>query len=132
MDSDAPRGRGRPLERIHIRDLRLRCRIGVNEGERAKLQDVVLNLVLEADLEAAAQSDCIADTVNYKTVRGRVMQSLEESSFRLLERLAAQVAAVCLEMPRVRRVKVIADKPGALRYARSVAVELVREREETE
>jgi len=130
MDDAGARGRARPLERIHIRDLLVRCTIGVNEEERAKRQDVILNLVLHADLEDATRSDCIADTINYKTVRVRLMESLEASSFRLLERLAAHVAAICLEMPRVRRVEVTADKPGALRFARSVAVELVREREE--
>jgi len=47
----------------------------------------------------------------------------------LVERLAEQIANICLEHPRVQRVKVLLDKTGALRFARSVAVEIVREKE---
>jgi D-erythro-7,8-dihydroneopterin triphosphate epimerase len=126
----AGQGRARrgPLEKIHIRDLLVRCVVGVNEEERAKRQDVVLNLVLHADLAEASRSDCIADTVNYKTIRQEIMAAVEPASYRLIERLAAHVAEICLKDPRVQRVEVTADKPGALRFARSVAVELVRER----
>jgi FolB domain-containing protein len=115
-------------ERILIRDLLIRCVVGLTSEERRKSQDVVLNLAIEADLAQACQSDDVADGVDYKVLKYAIIEMLEKSSFRLLERLAARVAEMCLEHPRVQRVAVIADKPGALRYARSVAVEVVRER----
>lgn len=127
-DRDDRTGGGRHWEKILIRDLLVRCVIGVNEEERGKLQDVIVNLVLHADLQEAARTDCIADTLNYKAIRTRVEVG-EEKERHLLEHLAADIADACLAFPRVKRVEVTADKPGALRFARSVAVELVRERE---
>ena len=116
------------LDAIHIRDLHLRCIIGVFDEERRAKQDVVFNITFYADLRRAGASDRLEDTVDYKAVKKRVLELVEKSSFFLVESLADRVAAICLEDDRVVRVRVTVDKPGALRFARSVAVEIVRER----
>jgi D-erythro-7,8-dihydroneopterin triphosphate epimerase len=114
------------LDRIHIRELRLRCIIGINPEERDKLQDVVIDITLYADLSRSAATDCIDDTVDYKAVKLKVMAMVEASSFYLIERLADRVALICLEDTKVRRARVTIEKPGALRFARTVGVEIVR------
>lgn len=114
-------------DRIHIRDLHLRCIIGIYQDERREKQDVVLNITLYADLRAAGASDRMEDTVDYKQLKCRVRQFVEDSSCKLIEHLAQGVADICLEDARVRRTVVTIDKPGALRFARSVAVEIVRD-----
>lgn len=117
------------LDRIHIRDLLVRCTIGIYPEERRTKQDVLINITLHADLRAACRSDRLEDSLDYKQVKKRVLAKVESSSYQLVERLAEAVAAVCLEEPRVQRVEVTVDKPGALRFAQSVAVEIVRQRE---
>ncbi|MFO7973664.1 MAG: dihydroneopterin aldolase [Candidatus Hydrogenedentota bacterium] len=115
--------------KIHIRDLMCRCIVGVYPEERREKQDVIINITMWADYRAACKSDEIADTVDYKSIKKRVIAMVEDSRFNLLERLAQEISDICLENPRVHRVSVTVDKPGALRFARSVAVEIVRERE---
>ena len=117
------------MDKIHIRDLLLRCVIGVYERERDHKQDVVLNIVLHTDISRAGQSDDLNDTVDYKALRDRICAFVEDSACFLLERLAEGVAQVCLATPSVCRVEVTVDKPGALTYARSVAVEICREKQ---
>ncbi len=114
--------------RITIRNLRLRCIIGIKPDERREKQDVVVSICLWADLAKAGMSDSIDDTVNYRSVSKRVIAAVEGSSFNLLEALASSVADVCLDDGRVSKVMVRVDKPGALRFADSVGIELVRER----
>jgi len=114
------------LDRIHIRDLEARCIVGIYPAERENLQDVVLNITLYVDLSTAGGSDNIDDTVDYKTLKKRILKMVEASDFFLIERMAAICAEMCLEDKRVRRVDVTVDKPGALRFARSVAVEITR------
>lgn len=114
------------LDRIRIKDLLLRCIVGINPEEREKKQDVVINLTLFADLSRAGSSDDIADTVNYKTVKNGIGELVETSSFYLVEKLAEEIAQKCLSEPGVEAVSVSVDKPGALRFARSVGVELLR------
>lgn len=115
-------------DRIHIRDLSTRCIIGIYEEERTKKQDVIFNIVLHADLSKPGTSDQIEDTVDYKTIKENILAMAEASSYNLIERLADHVAEICLTDPRIARAEVTVDKPGALRFARSVAVTLVRDR----
>lgn len=116
-------------DQIHIKDLLLRTIIGINEEERRNRQDVLINIVLYADTRAAGDSDDIADAVNYRTLTKRIIAMTEASQFFLVEKLAAEIAGICLEDPRVAAVDVRVEKPGALRFARSVGVEIHRERE---
>lgn len=115
-------------DRIDIRDLQLRCVIGVEEWERKVKQDVLIDITLFADLSAAGQSDDLADTVNYKAVTKSVIALVEASSFQLVEAMAAAVAELCLDAPGVERVRVSTQKPGALRFARTVGVTIERGR----
>ncbi|MBF0414677.1 MAG: dihydroneopterin aldolase [Magnetococcales bacterium] len=117
------------MDCITIRDLHLRCIIGIQDWERTTLQDVFLSLTLETDLELAGKSDRIEDTVNYKTLTKRIIQHVENSNHFLVEALAADVARLALEDVRVVRVRVGLEKPGALRFARSVGVAIERDRQ---
>ena len=119
-------------DQIQIKDLHLRTIIGINEEERRNRQDVLINIVLYADTTAAGASDDMDDAVNYRTIAKRVIKLVEESEFYLVERMAAEIAAICLEDPRVEEVRVRVEKPGALRFARSVGVEIHRTRADLE
>jgi FolB domain-containing protein len=116
-------------DQIEIKDLLLRTIIGINEEERRNRQDVLINITVFADTRAAGASDEIADAVNYRTITKQVIQLVERSQFYLVEKLVAEIAKVCLQDSRVARVRVSAEKPGALRFARSVGVTIERERE---
>jgi dihydroneopterin aldolase/D-erythro-7,8-dihydroneopterin triphosphate epimerase len=113
---------------IHIRDLRLRCVIGAFPEERKAKQDVVLNVTLECDFGEAAVTDRLEDTVNYKAINKALISLVEQSEFNLIETMAERVAEACLAHDRIRQVTVTVDKPGALRFADSVAVEVFRSR----
>jgi FolB domain-containing protein len=119
------------VDRIAVRDLAARCILGINDEERREKQDVVVNLVIHAELERAARSDLFEDTVDYRAIKKRVLGLVESSSFHLLEALAEAIARACLEFRGVLAVDVSVDKPGALRFARSVAVEMTRRKEQS-
>ena len=117
---------------IHIRDLLLRGVIGVNDWEREVRQDILINVTLTADLRPAAASDDIADTVNYKTVTKRIIGHVEGNEPYTVEKLATDIARMCLDEPGVLRARVRVEKPGALRFAQSVGVEIERGPEDFE
>jgi len=119
-------------DRIQIQDLLLRTIIGINEEERRNRQDVLINITLYADTRVAGASDDIEDAVNYRTITKQVIKRVEESSFSLVEKMAAEIAAICLGELRVEAVDVRVEKPGALRFARSVGVEIHRTRSDLE
>ncbi len=113
-------------DKIEIKDLLLRAIIGINDWEREKKQDVLVNIVLFTDLQASAASDDITQTVNYRSLTKKVIDHVESSARYTIEALAADVARLCLAEAGVERVRVRVEKPGALRFARSVGVEIER------
>jgi FolB domain-containing protein len=116
------------VDRIIINDIRARCIVGVNQDERTEMQDVMINLSIFADLRKAARSDRFENAIDYRALKKRVLSMVENSKYFLLEALAEAVADVCLETPGVVKVRVRVDKPSALRFARSVGVEILRQR----
>jgi FolB domain-containing protein len=116
----------REMDKILIKDLRLRCIIGINEFERREKQDVTINIVIWSDLTEAAKTDDIGKTVDYKEVTKGIIKLVESSEFSLVETLAEKIAESCLKPARVRKVRVTVEKPGALRFAKSVGVSILR------
>lgn len=79
------------------------------------------------DLSKAGETDNIEDSIDYKAV-SKGTQSLAENCERLtVEALADDIAKYCLETKGVFKVKVRVEKPGAVRFAGSVGVEIERE-----
>jgi len=118
------------MDKVLITDLSARGIIGINDWEREKPQEILINITLYADLRKAGQSDDIADCVNYRTVAKRAQQHAETAARLTVEALAADLARLCLEEPGVQKVTVRVEKPGAVRFARSVGVEIERTRED--
>lgn len=117
------------LDKILIKDLLVRCTIGVNEAERRERQDVIINIEAWVNLIEAAKTDDIRDTFDYKELNKNIIKTVENSQFYLLETLTEKIAQTCLQYEKIHKVKVTAEKPGALRFARSVGVEITRTKE---
>jgi FolB domain-containing protein len=116
------------VDRIIISDLRSRCVIGINEDERREKQDVTINISIYGDFIKPGRSDHFEDAIDYRAIKKRVFSMVENSKYSLLEALAEAVADICLAARGVEKVEVRVDKPAALRFARSVGVEILRER----
>lgn len=118
------------LDKIYIRDLLLRCIIGINEEERSKKQDVIFNITIYTNLKKPCHSDRIEDSIDYKVIKKEIIELVENSSYLLIEKLAEKISEICLNHDKIVMVDVVLDKPGALRFCKSVAVEITREKKE--
>lgn len=117
------------MDQVFIKDLLVRGIIGINEWEREKAQDILINITITADLEKAGQSDDIADSINYRTIAKKA-QAIAETAQRLtVEALASDIARACLEEPGALKARVKVEKPNAVRFARSVGVEVERSKQ---
>ena len=120
----------RPEDRIQIKDLLVRGIVGVNDEERRKRQDILVNLTLLTDTRKAAETDDLDDSCNYRTVSKAVIALVEGSEFFTVEKLAAVIARNVLQNEGITEVTVTVEKPGALRFARSVGVSITRRPED--
>ncbi|HEX9618437.1 MAG TPA: dihydroneopterin aldolase [Anaerolineales bacterium] len=114
------------MDQVFITDLVARGIIGVNDWEREKPQEIRISIVLYTDLRKAGESDNIHDSVNYRTVSKKIQAHAESAGRLTVEALAADLARLCLEEPRVQKVRVRVEKPSAVRFSRSVGVEIER------
>ncbi|HWQ45412.1 MAG TPA: dihydroneopterin aldolase, partial [Longilinea sp.] len=114
------------MDKTFIKDLLVRGVIGISEREREQPQDILINVTLYSDISKAGISDNIDDCVNYRTVAKKIIAQVEKVSRFTVEALATDIAALCLAEPGVQRVQVMVEKPGAVRFSRSVGVEIER------
>jgi FolB domain-containing protein len=118
------------MDKVIVKDLLVRGILGINPEERVKKQDILVNLIMYADVNRAAETDDIADAVNYKSISKRVIQHIEDGSDFLVEKLVTDLARIIITEFGVVRVMVRVEKPGALRFAESVGIEIERTRED--
>ena len=116
------------MDKIIIRDLIARGIIGLNDWEREKAQEILINIELLVDLRRAGDSDDLQDSVSYSTIAKRVQAHAETAGRLTVESLANDLARICLDYPGVTGVRVRVEKPGAVRFTRSVGVEIERTR----
>ena len=117
---------------IRITNLRLRTYIGFNPDERAKQQDVVVNVEIQHRVNRAALRDEVAQALNYKLISKAIIRHVEEGRFLLLEKLVSDLLDICTRDQAVVRALVTVDKPHALRFADSVSLTLEYDRNATQ
>ena len=114
------------MDKVFIKDLVARGIIGINDWEREKPQEILINITVFTDTRAAAESDDLADCVDYRALAKKVQMHAETAARFTVEALASDLAGICLEQKGVERAIVRVEKPGAVRFSISVGVEIER------
>jgi dihydroneopterin aldolase len=115
------------MDKIFIHALKTEAIIGIFDWERQVKQTVVIDIEISADIDKAALSDSIHDTLNYKRIAKRVLEFVEESKFHLVETLAERTPCFSWRTS-ASTGSISLSKPGAIRSSRDVGVMLERDR----
>jgi len=118
------------MDKVIIRNLLARGIIGVNDWERETPQDILINITVFTDTRRAGETDQLEDCVNYRTLAKKAQNHAETARRYTVEALANDLAGLCLKEKGVNQVIVRVEKPGAVRFAESVGVEIERSRDE--
>jgi FolB domain-containing protein len=84
------------MDTITIADLEVRYHVGVPDEERAVPQRLLLTVEMRSDFAVAAATDDLTKTIDYHAVSRRLLAFGEGRSWKLIERLAADVADMVL------------------------------------
>ena len=114
------------MDKIFIKDLRARGIIGIREWERKTPQEILVNITVFTDTRQAAKTDNLAYCVDYSALAQKVQAHAETAARFTVEALAQDLAEICLGEKGVEKVIVHVEKPGAVRFAGSVGVEIER------
>lgn len=118
------------MDKTFIRNLLVRGIIGINDWEREKAQDILINITAFSDMRRAGETDELADCIDYRSLAKKAQAHAETIKRFTVEALANDIAKICLEQKGVMKVIVRVEKPGAVRFAESVGVEVERSRDE--
>ena len=119
------------MDKIFLTSLSTEAVIGIFDWEREVRQRIEIDLEMSFDLSAAASSDSIDDTLNYKAVAKRLIDFVGTSEFQLVETLAERIAAIVLDEFNVPWLRLRLRKPGAVRGSRDVGVVIERSARES-
>lgn len=114
------------MDKVFIKDLVARGIIGIRDWEREKPQEILINITIFTDTRQAAKSDDLADCVDYSALARKIQRHAETAARWTVEALANDLADICLEAAGVERAIVRVEKPGAVRFSKSVGVEIER------
>ena len=118
------------MDKVIIKNLLARGIIGVNDWERTRAQNILINITMFTDTSRAGETDSLEDCINYSTMSKKVLAHAEKINRLTVEALANDLAKLCLQERGVQKVIVSVEKPGAVRFAESVGVEIERNRDE--
>ena len=116
------------LRHVFVRDLEMMALIGIYEHEKVDPQRIIVNIDLSVHEGDGPQGDDIGHVVSYEIVVKKVEQIIAEGHINLVETLCEKIAAACLRDKRVAAARVRVEKPDIIKNARSVGVEIERQR----
>jgi FolB domain-containing protein len=117
------------MDKVIIKNLVARGIIGLNDWEREKPQEILINIEIDTDTQRAGETDDIQYSVNYRTIAKKAMKHAETAKRLTVEALVEDIAKLCLEDENAVRARVRVEKPGAVRFAESVGVEVERSKD---
>jgi dihydroneopterin aldolase len=115
------------MDRITIADLEVNYHVGVPDWERRKPQRLLLTVELLRDFSAAALNDDLTQTIDYFAVSQHLQTYGKGRNWKLIEKLAVDLAQVMLAQFAADKVAVEVKK-FVLAETRYVSVRVERER----
>ena len=115
------------MDTITLTDLEVHYRVGVPDAERAQPQRLLLTVEMQRDFTRAAASDDLRETIDYYAVSRRLLTFGEGRNWKLIEKLASDIAALVLADFGAEAVSVEVKK-FIIPEARHVSVQVVRKR----
>lgn len=113
-------------DKVIIEGLKVETVIGIYDWERAITQPLFFDVIMDACHLKAAETDDVADVINYQAVCERINSVCQQTQAQLLERLAQVVADMILAEFNVDKVFVKIMKPTAINQAKAVGVQIER------
>lgn len=117
------------MDKILIRNLKARGKIGMSDKERSAPQELLLNVEVYLDTRKAGQSDELTYSVDYSKLTKELLALIEANRRHTVEALAEDLAIHCLRDPLINSVKIRLEKASAVRFTDAVGVEIIREKE---
>jgi|GEM_PF-490495 FolB domain-containing protein len=116
-------------DRIFLNEVEVHYHVGVTDEERSKPQRLLVSVEMTTDFSAAATTDFLATTIDYQTAYDRLLHFGEGRTWKLIEKLASDIATAFLKALGPQQITVEVKK-FALERCRYTSVRVTRNRGE--
>ena len=116
------------MDKIFLRDLKLKTRIGIVEWEKQIDQIININIEVGTDIKKAASSDDVSFSLDYKSLSIKVKEYVQKNNHQLIETLIENIAEILLKDFNIEYVTISISKPGAIRDSQDVGIEITRKK----
>ena len=114
------------MDCVSIKGLTVETIIGIRDWERTTPQTLIVDMELFTDIQQAARTDDINNTLSYSDIARAVTAFIAQSRCNLIEALAEQLATLLMTQFDVAHLKLTVNKPGAVKNAMGVSVTIER------
>ncbi len=114
------------MDIIFLDGLEIETIIGIYDWERKNKQTIILDIEMAFDIEKAALTNHISDTLDYAVIAERIVAFVEGSSFFLVEKLIEEIATLLRTEFPIPWVKIKLNKPAAITLAKGVGIIIER------
>ena len=106
--------------KLELNGIDVDCIIGERPDERTRTQRLRVDVVLTIG-DTAAETDELADTVDYAALTEGIRTALVAAKCKMIERAAKVVCDLCLKGAKVSAAKVRVTKSGAIEHLESAS-----------
>ena len=117
---------------VFIKDFIIEEIIGIHEHEKIKKQKIKFNIVLNVNQSSIPDEKDIKSIVDYEKITNKLENLTKSKKYNFLESLAEDSFKEIFEDKRIKSVTIKIEKPGAIKNAKSVGVEVFKTREDYE
>jgi len=115
---------------IGLEGLQIRCIVGIHPHERVEEQDLFVDISVDTDFTAAAETDRVEHTIDYAQIAEELTQLATARKFQLIETFAEESATLLFALfPEVSIIALKVRKPAAVPAANCSFVQIRRNRE---
>ena len=117
---------------VFIKDFIIEEIIGIHQHEKIRKQKIKFNIVLDVNQNSLPNEKDIKSIVDYEKITNKLENLTKSKQYNFLESLAEDSFKEIFEDKRINSVTIKIEKPGAIKNAKSVGVEVFKTRKDYE
>ena len=132
IELNSKKSKNKVKRTILIKDLLINEIIGIHKHEKIKKQKILFNIVIDVNQNTLPDENKLLSVVDYEKITNKLTKLARHKSYNFLESLAEDSFKEIFEDKRINSIKIKIEKPEAITNAKSVGVEVFKNRSDYE
>jgi len=132
LELKSPKNKNTIRRSVLIKDFIINEIIGIHKHEKINKQKIIFNILIDVNKNTLPDENNISSIVDYEKIINKLENLTKYKNYNFLESLAEDSFKEIFEDKRINSIKIKIEKPDALRNAKSVGVEVFKNRSDYE